>query len=485
MRPRLEVGNWKWSVGISALAIALIGCGGGGSEVATTGGGGGGTSGIPDIFRGLATVNLDDVPGLAQITFITGAGRDTNTIAGTLQRVSFDDNFGSVATFRPSKSLVLNRYHSQIESLNIPNALGQSTRRFREFDLSITPLTVTADGISNTFPINFVRSGGVTSAGDSITLPADIRIFPGRHTHIPIFLDDTVIPFEDILDDTGAVTGQRAVFDLDRLEELNLTDDNEFTLKSISSDYVAFDISAMAEADRPRLSDGSVATRVFFSGDGYALGAGNPFAGSAQSFEHLIPLGQDDTVIGRYSGPVSSAGATIQTPGTYSLVQANPSLVNPDDRPILTTLQGIWKDHYRQTRGTDGSIRNIGYLRGEVNSVAVAIPSSEDGDRQDVLFLTQTFSVNGDGTRSAQIQNLFWGYLDFETKTIRAYPIRNLPDINTDTNIAGEVVGTITGQFNRTYASTASVQLTQYVQFTMTSPPAGIPASGVIVVLRR
>jgi len=456
----------KWSAAASALAIALIGCAGSDGTSGGTGGGATGTNG--GLFPTVASANLPDAPGYAQISFLTGAGRAPNNSA-TIRRVALSDTFGTAETsLQAEKLLVFTNYNSQILPLNIPSVLGQPSRNFTQLQFDFVSYTA-ADG-----------SVFDTITGLPRTMTADLRVFPGRQSHIPIFFDQDVIT-------VGVVDGvPTASLDVDHFNAINFAVGDTQVVRSILSDYVSFDISSMADSKKPPLSDGSLATRMFFSGDSYALASSDPYIAVAD-FEQLIPAGQSQVIVGRCAGPASipsGNGSVSTTPGTYSLLQVDPTdITNPIPRRI-SGLQGTWKEHFRQSR-TNGGILDIGYLRNVHTFEAIAIPGSEDGARQDVIFVSQTLAVQADGTTRTTINELYWGYVDYEARTIAIYPAANLPSISADLNLAGEVTGTIGNQYNSGGTITNSTSQTRFADFTLSSPPVGFPASGTIVVLRR
>ena len=466
MRMHKDLNVLKWSAAASALAIALIGCAGNGGTSSGTGGSATGTTG--GLFPTVASVNLPDTPGYAQLSFLTGAGRGPNSSA-VIRRAALKDVYGIAETsLQAEKLLVFTNYNSQILPLNIPNVLGQSSRNFSTFEFDFVSYTSATGSVFNSI------------TGLPKTLTADVRIFPGRQTHVPVFFDQDVITVAT--DGTGATT---ATFDSNHFDAINYAPGDAKILKSILSDYVSFDISQLGDK-RPLLSDGSAANRLFFSGDSYALTAGDPYLGVAD-FEQLIPAGQDNVVIGRVSGPASipnGGGASTQTPGTYSLLQSDPTdIINPIPRRI-TGLQGTWKEHFKQVKTTSG-ILDLGYLKNVHTVEAIAIPGSDDGVVQDVIWISQTLTTNPDGTTTAVINDLYWGFVDYDKGTISVYPASELPKVNSITESTPQFNGTITGQFTGTGAGTSSSTQTRYANFNFSSAPSGFPTSGTLVVLRR
>lgn len=142
--------------------------------------------------------------------------------------------------------------------------------------------------------------------------------------------------------------------------------------------------------------------------------------------------------------------------------------------------------HYLQFKNpVSGAISDLGYLKDVHPFEAISIPSSLDDQRQQVVMFTQTLGTGADGTKNATVTSLMWGYLDLAIKKVRIYPLQNITDTNAITNRVGEVEGNIGAMYTSTGAATLSPQQMRFVDFTFTTPPAGFPATGKIVVVRR
>jgi hypothetical protein len=473
--------NWKnikWSLAVLTLGGVLFGCagntvGGGGTTAtsattATTGG----------LFSDVAGVNLSDTPALLEYAFLTGAGRAGDTKIAVARNLIVQDIFGTETSGLTPKTLTLTQYQSQLLSTN--TALnGQQSRMFNTLQLNIQNLSITESGNTQSFTaINNIPND----------LQVALRVFKGRHTIVPLYLDPDTFVTEVV--NIGGTDFTQAKFDSDWFNTINRIQGDTVAVRSFLSDYICFDVSAMDLGDLPSLSNGNgTANRIFFSGDGYAIGAGDPANGgpSGAPFELILQDGQGASVVGRYSAPTSLAGAI--TPGTYTTLGIDPSDVTTTD-PILarkiTSFQGTWKNHFSQKpNALTGAIEDLGYLKNAHAFEAISLPTSLDDERQQVMMFAETISTAGNGAKSATITNMMWGYLDLATKKVFIYPLTNLTDPDAQTNRVGEIEGTIGTMFTGTGAATLSPQQMRYAEFTLSSTPAGFPSSGKIVVVRR
>jgi hypothetical protein len=475
--------DWKviyGSTAVFALAVALFGCAGNtvsGNSGGVTGGTatGGSTGGFASE---VASVNLPDTPGLLQYAFLTGAGRAGGYEAATVRNLVVTDGAGSESSGINERRLTLTSYQSQMLSTNVPSN-GAASRLFDTVQLNF---------------VNYTSNDGTTSqefsnvSGAPVNLTSYVRTFTGRHTHIPIYMDGETINIDN---STGSAA---ATFNSDWFNQINQVNGDSVITRGFVSDFISFDVSSLPAAERPQLSNGyGVADRVFFSGDMYAMGNGNSVAGGAP-FELIYAGGQVASVVGKHSSPATLPGGSPVgvTPGTYTTLGIDPTDVSTLD-PVLakkiTGFQGIWKPHFVQRLNpSSGIIEDLGYLKNVHAFEAIALPGSADDARQDVVFFTQTISSNTDGTKSASITGLRWGYLDLETNEILIYPLANLTDVDTGTNLNGEIKLNITGKFTATGNATQSAQSMRYVGFSYAGGaalPAGFPTTGKIVVVRR
>ena len=466
--------NIKWALGVLALGGVLFGCAGN-----SVGGGGTGTTSTSattgGLFSDVAGVNLPDTPASLQYVFLTGAGRAGDTKVINVRKLYATDIFGTTDSGTAQKTLHLTDYASQILQTNT-DLLGKQSRSFLTIQLNVLNYTQTDSSGSASFNQITNIPGDITSAA---------TVFKGRQTMVPMFLDpDTFITQTDV---NNVIS---AKFDSVWFDTINRITGDSVTIRGFLSDYICFDVSNLNPGDLPSLSNANgTANRIFFSGDGFALGAGDPSNGGSTGapFELILQAGQGASVVGRYSAPSSLAGTL--TPGTYTTLAVDPSDVTTTD-PVLahkiTSFQGTWKNHYNQkVNPLTGSIEDLGYLKNAHPFEAISIPTSLDDERQQVVMFSETISTNGNGTKSATITGMMWGYLDIATKKVFVYPLTNLTDPSAITNRTGEVVGNLGTLFTASGASTLSPQQMRYASFTFATPPAGFPATGTIVVVRR
>jgi len=414
------------------------------------------------------TVNIaQDRPGQIELTFLTGQGRSSTRAEGDMQATItvpfFTDNAGR--TVNPGlgdpPQLQLNSYQNLIRRINVDMNIREAetgqllnSRLFENFELTISQLRFEQDG--TTFTANQVQ-------GLPQTFRSRIRVFPGRYTSFPVFLNDSQFRTEvPTAPEEPTATFLPEVFGEDnQLGDTNNTN----VLMGFLSDLLQFDISGIPEGERPPLSNGQPAGRVYLSGDTYGISQG----GSRGLFESLsLTLGQ--TVEGRFAPPgeigVNPPPGLPQgtTPGTYSLIQPDPTDPDPFSGSRITALQGIWRDYRKM-------INNVG------STVAITMPSSRDDDTQDIVIFRQSGGANG------TIQSMFFGSIDMGNGTVRVYPIKNL----VSASVEGERQGRVTSMVTGTGASTLSAAATRRgtIEFASGETPAGFPSRMDFVVYRR
>jgi hypothetical protein len=496
MHRRFEM-NYVWGgLFVTALGVALFGCAGnststGSSATATTASGttatgttatatatATATSGA--FGSDVARVNLPDAPSLLQYVFLTGAGRAGETETALVRNMQVQDNIATEISDLSERTLTLNLNQSQMLSTNI-GMKGSPSRLFERVTLNVLNYTNATSTGSQTF-------NAVTNL--PATLNSYIRLFNGRQVHVPMYLDpETINP-------VAAPGGgpDTAVFDGNWFDLINRIEGDSVAIRSYLSDYISFDVSSLPAADRPVLSQGlGSANRIFFSGDSYALGTGDPANGgpTGAPFETIFPAGQDASVIGRHSAPATlpNGGASSVTPGSYTTLNVDPTDVSTTD-PVLarkiTSFQGIWKPHFQQRLNpTSGALEELGYLKNMHSFEAISIPSSDDDEQQDIVFFNQTITNNANGTKSTRVTGIMWGYLNLTERKFYLFPIKNIPDSNAFTNRDGEISGDITALYTESGASTLSPQRARYFGFSFTGANGGFANTGKIVVLRR
>jgi hypothetical protein len=264
---------------------------------------------------------------------------------------------------------------------------------------------------------------------------------------LPFYVDDAIFTYSG-----GAMN-----FDSNLFQQINQPTGTTTPVNGFISDYVSFDLSGIADANKPTLSTGVVANRVYFSGDNYAISP----AGTSGDFEALT-LDPADPVKGSFGPPgtLPSGGGTLSHGGTYSLVKANP--VDLTGTLRITALQGIWRDYTT-------------VLSGLSNFFVITLPSSNDNQYQEILFVTRNGST---------VTNLYFGYVDYSAMTFRAYPVKDLVTAAID----GELTGTISSLTNSSGVSTNLPSSVRFGNFQFNAGqtlPSGFSNSGKFTVFRR
>jgi hypothetical protein len=382
-------------------------------------------------------------PASIDVTYLTGQGRAFGSPTAVIRHVIFVDQFNdeptddpafSAETFlNPELQLGLDQYTAQ--TIAVPAAIPASveTRFFDTFFLEVSKLRV--ENASGGFD-EFEGSNGQGVVNEQFALKA--RAFRSRHTTVPIFLDDAMLN----LNGSNQVT-----FDRNQFETINY-DPTSQQIIGFLSDYVAFDISAMATVDRPTMpSNATPAARAYFSGDGQAISS----AGTSGPFDVLTP-----------SGFIEGTFLRSQAANTYTLVQLDPRDLTNTAK--ITAMLGIFRD-YTSVFAQLGTFEFFTF------------PNSDDNNLQDLVMLQR----NGAGA----IVNFYYGLADLQAGTYMAWPIRNIDD----GSVANQIDGTITNivDMNGNSAS-GDIPTARAGQFTITPSvdvPAGFPASGRFVVFRR
>jgi hypothetical protein len=245
-------------------------------------------------------------------------------------------------------------------------------------------------------------------------------------------------------DGSGTVQFNVAEFQLRNL-------DPQGFINSFFSDYVAFDISNMPTSERPQLTTGEFATRVYFSGDDTAISAG----GQSGKFE-VLTLDATQPIMGSY-GPQNVLQGT---PGTYNLEQVDPTDLSGISR--ITSIHGIWRD-----------LNTV--ITGVSDFEMITFPKNADTAEQDLVIVQRSGGV---------ITGLYFGFVNFDERKFRAYPIKNVVDASAE----GELTGTVTGLMTANGSSTVSLDSTRYGQYSFDAGqtlPAGFQNTGTFIVFRK
>ena len=425
----------KWGFFGVAGAALLVGCAGSGSGGGTATGGtatGGGAAS--------AIVNLPDRPAFVQVGYATGQGRSlaatrASDFTAIVRRVVLNDQYGSVTNpLDPELVLPLAGYQFQTKNLNV-SFTGQNSRLFESI------------------PLDFLRfeSGGGTIPTPSafpISFPARVQTMPSRSTLIPIYVDDAIFT----IDSTGAVVFNQALFTA-------INQPGGAAIKGFFNDYVSFDLTNLAPADRPLLSNGTPAGRIYFSGDNYAISD----AGTAGLYEALT-LNVAEPIEGTFGPPGTGGtpGGSAGHAGTFTLTVPNPTNVDPTVTMRTVALQGTWQDF-------TSVFTNIS------NFEVLSFPSSSDNNIQELVAIVRT------GTN---VTNLYYGYADLELGQFHLFPVKNI--VNAD--ITGELTGTVSSLTTLNGSSTASFQSARYGSYTFTGGaalPSGFKSSGRFTIFRK
>jgi len=410
----------KWALALATASIVAAGCGGGGGK--------GGGSTTPPTGDG-SYVKLQLVPGTVNFSFLTGAGRDIGDVTAVIKRAVLTDEFGQSETvLPPALTLQLNGFTHQILPLDVQTT---SSRFFTSYTFEVQELRV-----DNGTTSPDVFSTGTDQPLVSVDLPASIRALPARQTAVQVYLDESMFDLSAVDPDP--------IFQQDLFEAKNLASNpvqGVDTLNGFLSDYVMFDLSGMSSSDRPDMTNGGKAGRVFFSGDFIALSSSS----SGGYFEVLTPI---NAVPGTYTGIVNLPGPSGVRPpfGTYTLTQDDPRDVDPSDGTFpgtsahqITALQGS----YYQLSDAIGNLSSFEVITFPRSQERMVFDSKSGTDvlrelsQQDVVIIKRSGST---------ITNMYFGEIDFgadqgDPATLKAYPIGQVDDGDAHNEITGTVSG--------------------------------------------
>ncbi len=361
----------KW-MALGLLAGVVVGCGGDGNDGATTGGStDGGGSGITRSYPSFSLPRN----GMIQVTFLTGQDRITRAPGSQVALIDEVELLNGVddrvpATNDPAfefLNVVLDEFQSYMRLIPVrfDNA-NVSSREFTEYPFRVRRLQIVQpDGTLSDLP-----APGDPAVVSAQPFDISIRAIPGRYTALQVYLDDEILRYSDT---------EGLVFDEDKFTLLNY-DPRVDAIRGVFSDYLAFDLSAMSGADRPQLSTGQSADRVFFSGDGIGVSRGT---GSTSEFELLDPvLIRSGTV---NLGPIINGQ---RANNSYTLNDRTPGNLQ------VTALTGIWKESKDVVNPTDGA-------------TAIALPNASESDSQQLVIYSQD--------SSGKVVAMWQGQIDYVT----------------------------------------------------------------------
>lgn len=428
---------------VLASGLVLAGCGGSGGG---GGNGGGGTTPPPD--DGTPQVVLAEGSDV-QFLFLTGQGRrapeplialiKSVTVAnGPIDQIP-DYITGSLDGIRAE----LNGYSANAVSISTVIPSSVLSKHYSELPFEIADFgTLGPRGYVSVLNANEPRPYIVRLSGGA-TPPLDLRVFRGRQSTVSLTLDDAMFEVQN-----GSV-----VFHPQFFADLNV-DVATNKIQSFLSDYVAFDLTAMPVAQRPKLGTGAPADLVLLSGDAIALSSGFD---SSTSFE---VRGAEFTTQGVIRRPVELEGR--MTPGSYTLLEPDPRDILGQGR-VLTAGQGIWRN-FTEVLGNRGS------------TLAVAFPNSRNSNVMDLAIM----SLSGNRVTKAALGKATFtpNGSTFSGGTFEVYPISEVGK----TSPTGKVSGNLSAL---SVAQDAEGAMVRSGSFTFSGGSMGFPANGRFVVFRR
>lgn len=481
MRGRGEQVLRKLAWAFAAAAVVVIGCGGGGGGSSSNGSTNGTTNGTT---TGSFVKLPSNAPGQVAVSFLTGALRSPNDMTAVISRVVLRDAFGEVEKpINPDLRLLLNGYTHQISYVS---AITTNSRFFTNFLLQVDRVEFDNGSGTDVYP----PSG--TQPLVEVEYPASIRALPGRMTSVVVRLDDTMFDLAAATLEPPEPIFQDDLWRLANLEENPVQGID--TLNGTLADYVMFDLSGMSSLDRPQLSGGGAAGKVYFSGDFAAVSSG----GNSGTFEVLTPLGFRS---GNFTGIVNLPNPTGNSLpfGTYFLTQPDPREPDPETANQITALQGIYYQ-LADVVGGLSSFEMISFPRSREREVL----DNQSGQNvlrelsaQDVILIQRSGNT---------ITQMYFGEIDFGTNlgdpaTIRAYPIGQIDDGDAMNEIEGTVSGfkDVNGNAISISVGDPNVRATNIQKigsgtFTLQSGtdviyggplPSGFPSTGRFLVFRK
>jgi len=443
----------KWAFIYVVAAVALIGCGGtGSSNKAVVGGGGGG--GLKTGISVKLTNSLAKPPGAIEVAYLTGQGRAPGDLTAVVKRLFFDDNYGVVTNpLAPETDCPLVGFQNNIVHLDVSftsQAVGAPSRQFTTFNLDFVRFdqqtSVPGSLISYAEPSTALEGGPFPKS-----YPAKLRVFPGRTTSLPVYIDDSMFTVDTTNPAGPAINYNESQFQLAN----GATAASPIT--GFLSDFVAFNLNGVSQADKQTIGTqagfAGPADRIFFSGDVYALSDGHGSGANIAALT-LNPNLQINGLLGA-AGTLNGPGGTLPHAGTYSLLATNPTDIFQQLK--IVAGQGIWREHSTVLSGLSSSKVNI-----------VTFPSSNDDNLQEMVAFTQDAKNN--------ISSLYFGFADLDSLSFNLYPVLDLVS-GTTTDGSGNqngISGTLGTLYTASAGVTSSPDLVRSGTFTVTSVPATV-----------
>lgn len=407
----------------------------------------------------MATVNLPDVPGHIDITYLTGQGRASTDFYAILRRQYLRDESNNQVNRDGSTAITLKLTGFQSEKVYINVPMDSQHPSGWSFDKFYLDPSEFLDGTTSITPTNtsFVSLPAVYSAR--------IRTLPGRDTSVPVFLDESMFMYDST---AGTLTFDDAQF---RTNNLLPTEDptTNGLITGFLSDYVRFDLSGLDAADRPTLVvNGEAADAVYFSGDAYAV---SNTVGTERRWENLTV--DPTTPIDGWFTPASTVDGRA-FPGTFSNVGLDPT--DLDRVRTITALQGIFRE--------SDAVLN---LPSTPAFQIIAFPNSNErydaNYPGDMVAFTYTWQLGTDNKMHAKMKNFYYGFYNYTAKTFKLYPIKNIVTADVD----GEITGTISNTMGKSGATTfePAIRTGTYTFDAAQTLPTGFLNTGTFVVFRR
>jgi len=424
-----------------AAAIAVIGCGGtgGGSHPSGTKGGGGTTK----VGIGITLTNSTTTPpGAIEVAYLTGQGRAPGDLTAVVKRVFFDDSFGEVTNpLAPETDCPLVGFQNNVVHLDVSfttQAAGAPSRLFTTFNLDFFDFLeeTSSPGIFQTIatPSTVAEGGPFPKA-----YPAIVRVFPGRTTSLPIFIDDSMFTVDNTIPSNPQVQYNESQFLLSNGAT------SVSPIKAFLSDFVAFNLNNLSASDKATIGTQAginSAARIFFSGDVYAVSDGSA-GGSNVAALTLNPSQTIPGLLGA-AGTLNGPGGTLPHAGTYSLLAVNPTDITQTLK--IVAGQGIWREHSTVLSNLSSTGLNV-----------VTFPGSNDDNMQEMVAFTQDAQNN--------ISALYFGFIDMDSLTFNLFPAVDI----VSGSVTGQLTGTLGTLFTKTGAATASPDLVHSGTFTFTA----------------
>jgi hypothetical protein len=381
--------------------------------------------------------------GRVNVAYLPLQGRAIASITALMPSIEL--GLGSDTFIEPlatTISFVLNGNLVQQRSAAVP-VPDNISRPFSDFYVNITTLIDNESGAPQSF-------GDANSPFVSeLAFPATIRVFPGRETTVPIFMNDSMIAF---VGDPPQATFDQAAF----------TARNGNPVQGFISDFLSFDISSMA-GNRPTMTNGQPADRALFSGDKFAFCSG----GTTGYFEMITDnLTQPDK--GEFTAP-STIGSS-SSPGIYRTIAPDPT--DPTNTNTITKIFGIFRNFVDPTTNSKSMVVNTGHFE------VILMPKTPDDDNLQILLMSM------DGSK---VTNMYWGDALLSTGSFIAYPLENIYS----GSIGGSIQGTLTGFLNSTanpvtVASPQDARNVRYGRYQISTVlPSGFSRSGRFIVFRK